>query len=773
MTSDRSEISYLVKPLPLLFLGGLILVNFIAVLQWDPLYVGSLFAFLYIVIIPGFLLLPFLIQKKLPPMLGVAFSVALSILMLMLMGLGLNTMLPRFGMNQPLTTIPLLIAFDVLLYILLIFNFLYKKNSPFEFHEYNVRNSTIVGLSILLPIFACLGAISLNDGGSNFFAMLMLGLAFLLVPVIIFNRDKINPSIPPLTLCMMALAFLLTNSMRGWFVTGHDILLEYHVFNLVNTAHLWSMSLYQDPYMACLSLTILPTYLQNLLHVNSAYIFKFFTQFIGALPVVLVYYLAKKYTSETIAFLAGFIYISFPTFMVDMAFLNRQGIAYLFFGALIFVMLSTDYFGKRTRTALLFLLGTGMVVSHYSTSYVAVGLFIIAYVINQILRLLVRTERYRKPNLLTLTFVIGLFCIMFVWSTLITKTSTSLFSTVQNIATTIEHPISLNTSSTSPAYGITLPQQTKTVAQTSFDQFEEQVIAGFRNPSDESNFYPLGLAESYTTTPNAEPLIPLTSLGTSLQSLLHINLSGLFSGVKQAYARVMEVLLLLGILGLGVGYGFRKNLLREVEREYVALSMAGVAVLAGQTILPSSAIDYGIFRLFQQNLILLALPIILGMLAVASILTRNHKGQLVICSAILLFFFAILSGFLPQFTGGARPPLPLNNYGFYYDAYDTHGQEVGAFDWMDQNLVPGVPVQSDEYFSNIKMITYAGIAPVVGLYPETIEKNSYVYLNYTNVTTGDVIEYIGGNVVYYNAPGSFLENNKNLIYNNGGSEIYR
>ena len=59
--------------------------------------------------------------------------------------------------------------------------------------------------------------------------------------------------------------------------------------------------------MACLSLTILPTYLQNLLHVNPDYIFKFFMQFIGALPVVLVYYLSKEYTSEAIAFLAGFV----------------------------------------------------------------------------------------------------------------------------------------------------------------------------------------------------------------------------------------------------------------------------------------------------------------------------------------------------------------------------------------------------------------------------------------------------------------------------------
>jgi len=303
MNFDKSTTPYLVKPLPVLFLAGLIVVNTVAIFQFDPYYIGAFFAFIYIIIIPGFLLLPFLTAKKLAPMLGVVFSAALSILMLMLVGLGLNTLLPLMGMKQPLTMAPLLIAFDGLVYLLLVLNFLYKKNSPFEFHEFNFLNWVITGASLLLPVLACLGAIILNNGGSNFLTMVALALAAILIPVIIFTKDKISPSTPPITLYLMALSFLLMNSMRGWFITGHDILLEYHVFMLVNEAHRWSMALYQDPYMACLSLTVLPTYLVNLLHVDPAYIFKFFIQFIGALPVVATYYLAKEYGAANVAVL--------------------------------------------------------------------------------------------------------------------------------------------------------------------------------------------------------------------------------------------------------------------------------------------------------------------------------------------------------------------------------------------------------------------------------------------------------------------------------------
>jgi uncharacterized membrane protein len=71
------------------------------------------------------------------------------------------------------------------------------------------------------------------------------------------------------------------------------------------------------------------------------------------------------------------------------------------------------------------------------------------------------------------------------------------------------------------------------------------------------------------------------------------------------------------------------------------------------------------------------------------------------------------------------------------------------------------------------MIAYSNIAPVVGLYPETIQRDSYVYLDYNNVTTQTVIQDVGGDLLYYHFPLEFLNSNKNLIYNNGGSEIFR
>jgi glycosyltransferase involved in cell wall biosynthesis/uncharacterized membrane protein len=787
---SKIRLPYFLKPLSSYFLLGLVLVNVVGLFSFDPLYIGSLLSFLYIVITPGFLILPLLTKNRFPAALGIVLSAALSILSLMLLGLGLNTLLPFFGINEPLTTIPLLVSFDVFIYVLLVLNFEYKENSAFEFHGFNLRNSIIAGVAIILPIFASIGAIILSNGGYNFTTMFVLVLIVLLTLLILFKKEKINPSLPPFALYMMALALLLMNSMRGLYITGHDIMLEYHVFNLTNTAHMWSMALYQDPYMACLSITILPTILQNLLHINPLYVFKFFMECIGALPVILVYYLSKEYLSEKIAFLAAFLYITFPTFMVDMAFLNRQGIAFLFFGSMLYVMFTTEYFTGWKRHIALFLFGIGMIISHYSTSYVGVFLIIITYVLNFVMRYVVNArkpewlskitdklgnkEAYRRPILIPLYFVLGMLCLMLLWSTVITKSAGSFYNTLSQISDTVIHPTSQGSYSGPAKYSLFQTQQ-ETAAQM-FTQFASTTVNQARVPQNEPLLFPINLTNQYPAfpvPPSNEPLIPITTIGFTLQSLLHIDLVNFYNGFKQWYAKVMQVILLVGLIGIAFGFSFKKSGgLKDVPVEFIALSLAGIIIMVGQTVLPSSDIDYGLLRLFQQNLIFLTVPIILGFLGIISVVTRNQRTQLWICSGVLILSFLILSGFIPQLTGGGRPALPLNNYGFYYDAYYTHAQEVAAIQWLALNNT-GSPVQSDHYFSSVKVLAYGNEGAITGLLSQTIQRNSFVYLNYNNVKTGNIIEFLDNNVFYYHFSTLFLHNEKSLIYDNGGSEIYR
>jgi uncharacterized membrane protein len=521
--------------------------------------------------------------------------------------------------------------------------------------------------------------------------------------------------------------------------------------------------------------------------VNGAYIFKFFFQFIGALPIVAIYYLSREYVSDMIAYLAGFLYISFPTFMTDMAFLNRQGTAFLFFGVLLFVMFGTEYFSNRSRYTLLFLLGIGMVLSHYSTSYVAVTLFIIGYIINRVARFFFTAtwpkwfarftdrfknkEIYQRQVLLSFPYIIFLLGTIILWSAVITKTASNVSDTLGQIWVNIQHPFSNEDHSGIDKYSLVKLQNAS--PQQRFTQFVKENTQTAQATETPKNLFPPSITKNYPTTLSSEPLVPLTSVGKNVQSTLHINLTSFYNQSKQTYATIMQVLLLIGLMGAGLGYSFRKNILRNIPAEYLSLSAAGIIIMAGQTILPSSAVDYGLLRLFQQNLILLTLLITLVPIAAISFLIRWSKAVLVICGIGMLAFFLVFSGFVPQVTGGGRALLPLNNYGFYYDAYYTHTQEIVSIAWMVKNTDPETTVQSDHYFSAVKVLSYSNIGTLIGLLPETTQRSSYVYLNYTNVKNQNVIAYIDGNVVYYHFPLNFLQDDKSLIYNNGGSEIYQ
>lgn len=779
--SIPSELAVFAVLAPILNVFALVHVN-------QPLlfYILQFTFFVYMVLTPGLFFLPLLINKKLPFAIGLTLSAAISLFFMMLIGLLLNFVLPIFGITGPLSTLPLLIAFDVLIVILFIFNAVLGKDFILEIPKYNVKSIKVLSALILLPILSVLGSIILNNGGSYLLTILSLVLTAVILPIIVLDKNELDPSIKPIALYLIALSFLLMNSMRGWFVTGHDILLEHHVFVITTDANLWSMAFYQDPYNACLSLTILPTYLHKLLHLVPGFVYKFYYQFLGALSVVVVYYINKLYIEEKLALLAGFLFITFPTFMVDMAFLNRQGVAFLFFASMLYVIFGLNDIRKSFKYLLMYIFGLGMIFSHYSTSYIAIPLLISAYVINRVARYLITLERpyfisnfrnrignkemYTKPVLLSFVFIMSLLLSMVVWSSVITKTSKSFANTINQVITSLKDPFSL-VEQTGPAKYSLLkaPQPTP---EELLQRFVDYGVYRQKVKVYQSEFFPLELTSKYKVTPILELSAPLTILGDKIENIVNLDLGKVYGFVKQTYARILQLLLITGLIGFAFGYGFRRKILREIPIEYVSISISGILIMIGQTVLPAAAIDYGLLRLFQQNLIFLALPILLGLTAVVSIITRNERKQMYIYLTFLTSFFLVLSGVIPQLTGGGRPLLSLNNSGLYYDSYYTHAEEVASIEWITRYKTLGLPIQA-AHFSDIKMIAYGHMGAYIELIPETTKRKAFVYLNYDNVKKSNILEIIYGDVIYYRFPMEFLNKNKNLIYNNGGSIIYR
>ena len=156
------------------------------------------------------------------------------------------------------------------------------------------------------------------------------------------------------------------------------------------------MALFQDAYTACLSITILPTILTNLLSVQDMYIFKVIFQILFATSPVIVFFIIKNYVTPIFAFLSAIIFVTFPTFFTDMPMLNRQEIGLIFFGLALYVMLkrrlapqfypnltlfpaSNSTLSLTTRRMLFILFALCVVVSHYSTNFVLFALIAMIY----------------------------------------------------------------------------------------------------------------------------------------------------------------------------------------------------------------------------------------------------------------------------------------------------------------------------------------------------------------------------------------------------------
>ncbi len=321
-----------------------LLANILELTHLNFLGISTLLSFCSYILLPGFLISLILRIRKLSFWENLLIIVGLSIAFLEFGGLLLNILLPLFGINDPLAFQNLVIGFDI--YILLLFIVAWIRTSQIVIQIQLPRRSNLekalYALPLSFPILATLGAIVLNNGGSGILTLILLGTIALYSLLLVLFRDKIAVDLFPYAIFFIGLACLFTTSLRSWYITGHDIETEFYVFKLTNINHIWKMAFFQDTYNACLSITILPTILTNLLSIQDMYIYKVIFQILFATSPVLVFFILRNYTTPVLAFLSAFLFISFPTFFNDMPMLNRQEIGFIFFGLVLYMMLRRD-----------------------------------------------------------------------------------------------------------------------------------------------------------------------------------------------------------------------------------------------------------------------------------------------------------------------------------------------------------------------------------------------------------------------------------------------
>ena len=127
-------------------------------------------------------------------------------------------------------------------------------------------------------------------------------------------------------------------SLRSNFVTGYDIQTELYIFKFTAIHHRWLIGSSHDAYNATISLTILPTFIRELLHIDYATVFKLYFPLLAASVAPIIYQFSNIFVEENWSFIAVIFFIVQPQFMQELPGLARQQIAFIFFFLLIMTM---------------------------------------------------------------------------------------------------------------------------------------------------------------------------------------------------------------------------------------------------------------------------------------------------------------------------------------------------------------------------------------------------------------------------------------------------
>jgi uncharacterized membrane protein len=191
-------------------------------------------------------------------------------------------------------------------------------------------------------------------------------------------------------------------------------------------------------------------------------------------------------------------------------------------------------------------------------------------------------------------------------------------------------------------------------------------------------------------------------------------------------------------------------------------------------LLPHISNVYNFERLFQQLLLFLSLSSVVFFQKIL----KKTSDLILICLLLLIYLDYSLNGMglMLTITGGS-PTLNLYNKGFSYNTFYPHQEEVSSIKWISKNINSGM-IYMDPH-SQLKFFTFGDpkIDSTDKVIPTFMEKNSYVYASYSNTVKElnflDARERFRRGVLTFNFPTEFLNSNKNLIYSNSVSGIYK
>ncbi len=737
--------------------------GFHAALLLRPNASATLVATAYVLLVPGAVALRALALAPRGAAALLIFCVGASLATLLAAALTVNTIGPAHGIAAPLATRPVAVALDGAVLLLAAVALCRRAANPLPVPRRVAPSSAL----LLVPLAVAGGTQLLESRGSS--ALVLAGLVAAgatLLWATAAARAGHEGNVLVAVYCV-ALALMWSFSLRSRGLYGFDIQQEFASFRTTGETLHWA-PLANDPFSAMLSITALPTVLWQVTGLDPLAVFKVLFPALFALYPVAIYVLSRRWIRPTVALLTTCLLFLTGSVASQLPALARQEIGLLLFVTALLAAFDRSL-PRRGAQLLVLLLGSGMVVSHYSTTYIALGSFLGARVVALVLRVLRRPAR--RP-VISLPVVLALIAACALWTGPVTHSASNV--------TTFASDVTTHGAEILPHGGRSLLIRwlagNVTAAATPRAYFDSVTQA-----YDEK--YPW--LAGYTFNPGVQAHFP--AVASSPPALLPWQ-PGLAGPLGLAMTLLRQTVNLGIVLGsLGVLLLLRR---RRIDTEVASLVLALFAVTVLVRLSGSASFAYNPERLAMQTGALLVVP--LGLLAQRArrLLERAAPGSgrrwgfrpdtpqrlaAVLVFAALTLVFLDASGLGARASGGS-PPGNLSGTGEYAERFHSSDQDLAAARWMIERRRKDSIVFADRYGALMLQFSegreHTGVFP--DLTPGTLDTRAFVFASSSNIGNGRARGTTPDNQVSstYVFPTTFLNTYKAVVFDTGSARVY-
>jgi hypothetical protein len=212
------------------------------------------------------------------------------------------------------------------------------------------------------------------------------------------------------------------------------------------------------------------------------------------------------------------------------------------------------------------------------------------------------------------------------------------------------------------------------------------------------------------------------------------------------------------------------------------LTTAALLLLAATVVAPQLSDSYGLLRLYQQLLVVLAPAVLLAVVVPLRTAFGARRAGLgsarwrrvtvdAVVGTVAVGCLLTTSGLVPKLTGGYPPQLNLTNGGSYFRAYYTTPVDVGVMGWLAANVTGrGFVVADGRDSANLRAMT--PLYPLESLVPGAVPTDGYVEVTTVDGRSAIGVAIVGDRALRYTFPLDCVAAGRPLLHTAGSQRVY-